>query len=95
MPSTPVTVEENRISDLIDRVAVEGDRLVVLREGKKVAAVAPLEDLVTLEELDDLLEEAEIEAAREEARTEGTVPLAEVKTRLSSSRPSTLGAPRY
>ncbi|MEW6533031.1 MAG: type II toxin-antitoxin system Phd/YefM family antitoxin [Thermodesulfobacteriota bacterium] len=82
MPSTSATVEEDRISDLIDRVTVEGDRLVVLRGGKKVAAVVPLEDLVTLEELDDLLEEAEIEAAREEARTEGTVPLAEVKARL-------------
>jgi len=82
MPSTPASVEEQHISDLIDKVAGQKDRLVVVREGKEIAAVVPLEDLEILEELDDLLEQTDIEAARKEAKDKGTIPLEEVKARL-------------
>jgi PHD/YefM family antitoxin component YafN of YafNO toxin-antitoxin module len=82
MPSTAATVEEPVSSEQLDHVAGEKDRLIVVREGKEVAAVVPLEDLEILEELDDLLEQADIEAARKEAQEKGTVALGEVKARL-------------
>jgi len=82
MPSKPASVEEGHISDLIDTVVGEKNRLIIIREGKELAAVVPLEDLEILEELDDLLERDDIEAARKEARETGTVPLEEVKGRL-------------
>ena len=85
MPNTPATIEESHLSDAIERVSTESERLIVVREGKSVVAVVPLEDLETLEELDDILDQAdipEIEAARKEAQEKGTIPLAEVKARL-------------
>ncbi len=82
MPNIPATIEEHHISDAIERVTSEKDRLIVVREGKEIAAVVPLEDLETLEELDDLLEQADIEAARKEAQEKGTIPLQEVKARF-------------
>jgi PHD/YefM family antitoxin component YafN of YafNO toxin-antitoxin module len=82
MPSVPANMEEQRISDLIDKVAGEMHRLVVMREGKEIAAAVPLEDLEILEELDDLLKHADIEAAREEAQEKGTIPMEEVKAKL-------------
>jgi len=54
----------------------------VIREGKEVAALVPLEDLELLEELEDLLELEEIEASRKEAQEKGTIPLKDVKARL-------------
>jgi prevent-host-death family protein len=82
MPSTPASIEEHSISDLIDKVAGEKNRLIVVREGKEIAAVVPLEDLEILEELDDLLERNDIDAARKEAQEKGTIALEEVKARL-------------
>jgi len=85
MPNIPATIEECHISDAIERVSSESERLVVVREGKRIAAVVSLEDLEMLEELDDILDQAdipEIEAARKEAQEKGTLPLAEFMARL-------------
>jgi prevent-host-death family protein len=85
MPHTPATIEESHLSDAIERVSTESERLIVVREGKRVAAVVSLEDLEMLEELDEILDQAdipEIEAARKEAQEKGTLPLAEFMARL-------------
>jgi prevent-host-death family protein len=85
MPNIPATIEERHISDAIERVSSENERLIVVREGKRIAAVVSLEDLEMLEELDDILDQAdipEIEAARKEAQEKGTLPLAEFMARL-------------
>jgi PHD/YefM family antitoxin component YafN of YafNO toxin-antitoxin module len=79
MPSTSATIEEIHLSDAIER------RLIIVREGKRVAAVVSLEDLEMLEELDEILDQAdipEIEAARKEAQEKGTLPLAEFMAKL-------------
>jgi prevent-host-death family protein len=85
MPQTPARIEESHISDAIERVSAESERLIVVREGKEVAAIVPLDDLESLEELDEILDQAdvpELEAARKEAQKKGTIPWAEVKRRL-------------
>ncbi len=85
MPNIPATIEERHISDAIERVSSENERLIVVREGKRIAAVVSLEDLEMLEQLDDILDQAdipEIEAARKEAQEKGTLPLAEFMARL-------------
>ncbi|MFQ5614408.1 MAG: type II toxin-antitoxin system Phd/YefM family antitoxin [Anaerolineae bacterium] len=41
-----------RLSELINRVAFRGERLIVLRRGKAVAALIGIEDLRRLEKLD-------------------------------------------
>jgi len=85
MPQTPATVEESRISDAIERVSTESERLIIVRDGKGVAAIVPLDDLESLEELDEILDHAdipELEAARKEAQEKGTIPLTEFMARL-------------
>ena len=40
-------------SDLLTRVARKGERIILQRRGKAVAALVPVEDLALLEELQD------------------------------------------
>jgi prevent-host-death family protein len=88
MPHTSATIEETRISDAIERVSTENERLIIVREGKGGAAIVPLDDLESLEELDEILDRAdmpELEAARKEAQEKGTLPLSEFMARLGLS----------
>jgi len=82
MSARPPAVEINDIPDVLEHVMREKHRAILIRAGKQVAAVVPLEDLETLEELDDLLEQEEIEAARKEAREQGTVSWEAIKREL-------------
>jgi len=82
MPGKSAATVLDDISSVLDHVTVDKDRIVLLREGKEVAALVPLEDLELLEELEDLLELEEIEASRREAQLKGTIPLQKVKARL-------------
>lgn len=66
----------------MNRVRYKGERVVLHRRGKDVAALVPVEDLRLLEELEDRID---LEAAREalkEAEKMGTVPWEEVKKKL-------------
>lgn len=51
-----------QLPELLNRAAYRGDRFVIERHGKAVAAVVPLADLDHLEELEDA---ADLEALRE------------------------------
>jgi PHD/YefM family antitoxin component YafN of YafNO toxin-antitoxin module len=82
MSTTHTTIDETQIPELFRKLSDDPERMVVVREGKELAAVVSLEDLAVLEELDDLLDEAALEASRKEAREQGTISLAEVKARL-------------
>jgi prevent-host-death family protein len=82
MSGMQATTELDEISSVLDQITTDKDRVIVIREGKEVAALVPLEDLELLEELEDLLELEEIEASRKEAQEKGTIPLKDVKARL-------------
>lgn len=71
-------------SDTLDRVAAKGERIVLHRRGKNVAALVPLEDLALLEELEDRLDLEDFRAAKEEWEREGqkTIPWEKVKADL-------------
>ncbi|NOS99117.1 MAG: type II toxin-antitoxin system Phd/YefM family antitoxin [Phycisphaerales bacterium] len=66
-------------ADLVNRVLYNGERVVLERRGKGVAAVVSLEDLLRLEEMED---KADVKAARKARKEKGSVSLAEVKKRL-------------
>jgi len=70
----------NTFSDYLNRARYQGERIIIERRGKPVAALVPLEDVELLERLEN---EADLKAARK-ARKEGgkTIPLAQVKARL-------------
>lgn len=74
----------NRMADVLNRVAYQGERVVLERRGKGVAAIVSMEDLALLEALED----------REDAKTarkvltemkrkrQKPIPLSTVKKRL-------------
>jgi prevent-host-death family protein len=65
--------------DAIDRVVDSGERIVLHRRGKDVAALISMQDLEFLRELEDRID---LEEAREALRENGSVPWAELKKRL-------------
>lgn len=83
---TRVTATELRvaISDLLDRVARHGERVVVERYGKRVAALVSPEDIELLEAIEDRVD---IEAALQALREPGRRSWPKVKAELAPHRP--------
>jgi prevent-host-death family protein len=63
-------------------LAQEGERVVLHRRQKDVAAIVSMEDLALLEALEDRMD---IEAAREALREPGSIPWEQVKANLGLS----------
>lgn len=66
-------------AEILNRVAYQGERVVMHRRGKPVAALVPLEDLATLEALEN---ERDLAAARKALREKGSVPIEKLKAEL-------------
>jgi prevent-host-death family protein len=71
-------VREN-LSDTLNRVAYQKERIVLRRRGKDLAAVVPIEDLIFLERLEDRVD---LEAARKALKEKGTIPWKKLKVDL-------------
>ena len=69
----------NNLADAINRVAYAGERIILERRGKGVAALVSVEDLALLEELEN---QGDIRAARKALKEKGGVPLEKIKERL-------------
>lgn len=76
-----ISISEIRdnLADALNRVAYGGERVILQRRGKGVAALVSLEDLALLEHIED---EQDIKAARKALKEKGGVPLEEIKKRL-------------
>ena len=72
------------LSEIVNRVAYEGERVVLNRNGKDVAAVVSLDDLAKLEVLEDRLDydAAEKVLAKMKARLQRPIPWDRVKRKL-------------
>lgn len=70
------------MSELLNRAAYGGERFVVTRHGKELAAIVPLGDVTLLDRLRSLLEERKFDAAVEEVRTAGTRSWGDVRREL-------------
>ncbi|MDZ4675735.1 MAG: type II toxin-antitoxin system Phd/YefM family antitoxin [Gemmatimonadota bacterium] len=57
----PASEARKNLADLLNKVSVRGDRIVMERHGKSVAAMISMEDLALLEALEDRYD---VEAAR-------------------------------
>jgi prevent-host-death family protein len=68
-----------KLGDALDRVAGTGERIVLQRGGKRVAALVSLDDLALLEELEN---QADIRAAKKALKEKGRIPLEKIKERL-------------
>ena len=69
-------------ADILNRVAYRGERIVLHRRGKDVAALIPVEDLALLRELEDRFDLEEARAALAEAKEKGTIPWEQLKAEL-------------
>ena len=69
----------NNLADAINRVAYAGERILLERRGKGVAALVSVEDLELLQQLED---EADIKAARKALKEKKRVPLEDILDRL-------------
>jgi len=80
MPSkqTASTTRQN-FADIINRAAYAGERTIVHRRKKPVAAVVPIEDLEFLEKLED---EIDLKAARKALKDPRTIPWETIKKKL-------------
>ena len=68
-----VSEARNDFAEIVNRAAYGGERVRVVRRGRAVAAIIPIEDLELLERIED---ELDLEAAREAlADPENAVPI--------------------
>lgn len=76
-----VSIKEIRdnLADALNRVAYGGERVVLQRRGKGIAALVSMADLALLEELEN---RADVRAARKALKEKGSVPLEQIKARL-------------
>ncbi len=73
------SVARQNFSDILNRAAYRGERVVVHRGKKPVAAVVPIEDLELLEKLED---ELDVAAGRKALKEPGAIPWTTVKKKL-------------
>jgi prevent-host-death family protein len=79
MTRVSTTQARESLSDVINRVVYQGERIILERHGKDVVAMVPVEDLQLLEELEDRMD---LEEARKRLKEPGRVPWKEIKERL-------------
>jgi len=63
-------------ADIVNRVAYGGERVILHRRKKPVAAVVPIEDLELIERMED---EIDIAAARKALKEKGRIPWSKIK----------------
>lgn len=62
-------------AETLNRVAYGGERVILDRRGKSLAALIPLEDLALLEELEDRQDAEEARKALADAQAKGERPI--------------------
>ena len=84
MTTTSVTTKDaqDEFVELINRVAIHKERIILTRRDKEIAAIVPLEDFKFLEESQNKNDLEEAAAALKEARTLGAISLEELKTEI-------------
>ncbi|HXZ40703.1 MAG TPA: type II toxin-antitoxin system Phd/YefM family antitoxin [Terriglobales bacterium] len=79
--SSKMTASATRqnFSDIVNRAAYGGERIIVHRRKKPVAAVVPIADLELLEKMED---EIDRKAARDALKDPRTIPWKTIKKKL-------------
>src|SRR5713101_6976187 len=74
----------DNLADALNKVAYAGERVVLARRGKGVAALVSMEDLELLEKLEDEADVRDAKRALAEMKRKGEkpIPLAVIKRRL-------------
>ena len=70
------------LAEVLNRVAYKGERVLLHRRGKNVAALVPVEDYALLEQLEDRIDLEDARAALTEVKKKGTIPWSKIKAEL-------------
>ncbi len=68
-----------QFSEIFDRAADDKERIIVTRQGKRVVAIVPIEDVEAIERIEDCIDRRALRRARAEMATKGTIPWEKVK----------------
>ena len=80
MSSLSVSRARESLTETVNRVHYQGERVILERHGKPVAAIVSVEDLKRLEEVEDLLD---ADAAKKALKERGKgLPYAEFRKKL-------------
>ncbi len=71
-----ITEIRDNLADALNRVAYGGERVILQRRGKGVAALVSMEELALLEELEN---QADIAAAKKALKEKGGITLTEYR----------------
>jgi prevent-host-death family protein len=77
------SIARDSFADTLNRVAYRGERIVLERHGKPVAALVSLDDLDLLERLED---QTDVQAVAKARRERGSLAHGEVRTRAGLKR---------
>jgi prevent-host-death family protein len=69
----------DEFADALNKVAFQGQRIILRRHGKDVAALVPLDDLKLIRKAED---ERDVAAAKKALKEKGSIPLQTVKKKL-------------
>ena len=70
---------KEELSEILNRVAHNKERVILTRRGKDIAAIVPIEDFVLIETTQDKNDLDEASASLKEARQQGTFNLEDLK----------------
>ena len=82
MDSLNTTEARENLADVLNRVAYAKERVRIMRRGKAIAAVVPIEDIELIERLEDEVDIREARKSLAEAEKEGSTPWEQVKREL-------------
>src|SRR5437763_1745998 len=88
MTRVSTTDIRNDLANVVNRVAYGGERVVLDRRGKDVAAIVSMDDLRRLEEMENTFWSSEAEKALAEAKrkSERPIPFEQVERKLDVKR---------
>jgi prevent-host-death family protein len=84
MPQMTTKQMREKLADTVNRVAYKGERIVIMRHGKPLAAVVSVEDLEALERLEEAKDVADAKKilARVASGRDKLIPWAKVRKSL-------------
>lgn len=82
MSERRISEARESFSTTVNRVAFGGERVVLTRHGRRVAAVVPIEDLELLEHLEDAQDLDEARAALADPANRDRIAWSDLKTQL-------------
>ena len=82
MKSLSTSEARAHFSDLVSRVAVDKERVILTQKGQEVVAIVPVEDLELMDALEERADLEDARAALREAKEKGTISLDVLKREL-------------